>query len=855
MARLGSATLVWFTTAVLSPSAMALPEQEARLELDKVLSGERFGGVERLVVSKSVGDRLADRLKLSPREDRYVIDRWNDPDQQACLERLGAGWMRDMALAVVPGGGIASATLEATGWSGVPDCNREWHEKLYQVAVADKFQVLEATINENDKTVREYVDLIFQSISSEVTNVKIGQETLKVETKNSLKALQAQMKKLASEHKSLADAVIAERKRAEALVEVQRRRDNVEASYQVVRLLSRVAFKDQPTAQYRITTGARSIATIADSVVRLRGDGLQTGAKVLLSMNIANAAFSMAGMFGPMGRDPTAAMIEEGFKSVRSDIRSLRREMNDRFDRVDEALKIIASTMDDRFNRLDKQFDKLADSINDLKEDQKRAYRVSKATFEELLQKDFADAYDYCTNALAEEYLELDSFTRCLIAVKAYGTRVASNEVVTGAALFQPTLRPEDAAMQLQALPPELFPGFLNSSLVYGVGGPGAAIPALRTPVPSVKAWSASVDLYLQIRSMGPKLKKMRVDPLTPSRLALLTTPHIDELRASGIQALSSVGALRREGVQAAAAIYRRYADAFVTDLVGSTMQALIEEDLGIVDGGVDFRDHVNGYVHINGWQRVRMELRRGTQYVVKEGPDRGKSVIFNSYVIRLMPLMIDLQQGGGVEKYAEQLAVEALVNDAAYPVNTYVHGSKTTSAEELRKALVPFHGRYLSDVPYSKLNDATRSLLTKALTKAGRTAAMQQRCMGLATAKLYMLQLAMLYRTESAANGRWTTAALNIPGSPDASQEQICDAAIDMLVKFPRRQDDQPMAKYIEGRARELFEVQLNTFLKLYESVDANTDVPEVEFRLKVLESILVQNRPDGAAADQANQ
>ena len=67
---------------------------------------------------------------------------------------------------------------------------------------------------------------------------------------------------------------------------------------------------------------------------------------------MGNAALSVISMFGPFGQDPTTAMLEAGFSSVRNDIHNLSLVMNERFDRVEAGLQAIYSRMNDRFDRV-----------------------------------------------------------------------------------------------------------------------------------------------------------------------------------------------------------------------------------------------------------------------------------------------------------------------------------------------------------------------------------------------------------------------------------------------------------------------------------------------------------------------
>jgi hypothetical protein len=88
--------------------------------------------------------------------------------------------------------------------------------------------------------------------------------------------------------------------------------------------------------------------------------------KVLLSGNIANAAFAIIGLFGPGGQDPTISLLKEGFDSVRADIQELKGEMNDQFAIVDRALDTIYSSMQMRFTEIDDRLDVIGTRVANL---------------------------------------------------------------------------------------------------------------------------------------------------------------------------------------------------------------------------------------------------------------------------------------------------------------------------------------------------------------------------------------------------------------------------------------------------------------------------------------------------------
>jgi uncharacterized protein (DUF885 family) len=74
----------------------------------------------------------------------------------------------------------------------------------------------------------------------------------------------------------------------------------------------------------------------------------------------------MVSMFGPIGQDPTAAMIKAGFSAGRADIADLAASMNKQFQAVEAGIETLNNIMNIRFVNLEQQMNALSQQLLDL---------------------------------------------------------------------------------------------------------------------------------------------------------------------------------------------------------------------------------------------------------------------------------------------------------------------------------------------------------------------------------------------------------------------------------------------------------------------------------------------------------
>ena len=134
--RLSIALSIWTLSHFIGSTAARSDDTGV---LNGVIEGRTYGGLDHFYVSKRDGDLIGNRLPLFRfNNDTYVVDRKEDAEQIKCLQDADAGWIIGVLKATVPGSGVPSAILAGTNFGKIPDCNAQWHEKVYKTAVSNQ---------------------------------------------------------------------------------------------------------------------------------------------------------------------------------------------------------------------------------------------------------------------------------------------------------------------------------------------------------------------------------------------------------------------------------------------------------------------------------------------------------------------------------------------------------------------------------------------------------------------------------------------------------------------------------------------------------------------------------------------
>ncbi|MFB9262445.1 hypothetical protein ACFFWD_04565 [Bradyrhizobium erythrophlei] len=815
-------------------AASALTDTERQIMVERAKSGEIAGGAYKIEIKPQYAADLKKRsLFVEESGGKAFVNRDLDPAWQDCMSKAGAAWMVNLVAGYTPAGSLVSSTIDLTDLPKVGDCNKDWHQTLYQAAVDIRFDAISADVKVGDQLVRDYVDLIFGSINTDVVQLEKDGKVIKADVKDlkgGMKTLQGQVTQLTGDHNKLAKLVIdANKKQAEA-AQVAAQHERIAAGVSTVQLLGRIVLRNNPDAQYKLTTGVKSVGAIADAVVELGRNGVTDAAKILLSGNIANAALSIVGLFGPGGQDPTIALLQSGFASVRADIHQLESEMNDRFDRVDRALDTIYSSMQTRFDEITDRLDVFNTRLNSLSIGQKQEYDLSISAFQALLKQQYKVQIQTCRNPEAPKYLTYGDFAQCLTVISLYGTDDAANDVFTGAVFFDPNLQPEQAADRLDTLDPDYLRGFLAASLKNqsaSVGEPGSS--AIQAASPSPMGWSGAVDTYLAVRGIAPKLKSAK-----KIKLSALTGESLKRLQDTGNKLFGSVVALRRYGAPVAMDIYMRDAKAAAKPLAKAIVAHLAESNLGVVETG-DYRK--NTHVFFNDGNDIDFDLYRGSAQYVTAGPDKGNLVTKVS--VQHRHVVSGKQATAGNVAWLQKAMDDALHDDTSFGLGTY-ESPVVTPADEVKAAVKQANATYLSKVKMTEWPAQAISALQTSFADYAGTEELKTACSKMAESKHYLDALATLYRSRIDLTKGWPTELQALPiGTAD-------DATCGDLAKFvsqagPVEAKDGLAVDVLAGVIADRVSARLAKLRQEYAAAPMDdSKLPEIELRLQRIQRCL---------------
>lgn len=817
--------------------ALALSDTERKALIDEAKGGEIAGGAYRLQVKPEYAGRLSKSLYVEHIGDRVFINRNLDPNWQHCMGVAGATWMANLLARQDDGGGsMVEAAIDLTDLPKVADCNREWHETLYQAAVDYRFEALEAHVETGDQNVMEYVNQIFDNISTDVIDLEKDGKKIKgdiSDLKSGVDNINSQMSQLTADHNKLAKLIIdANQKRVEA-DKVSAQHDQIAAGVVTVQLLSRVVLKNSPDTQYKINTGAKSIGAIADAVTDLGRNGLSAAQKVILSGNIANAALAIVGLFGPGAQDPTVTLLQAGFAAVRQDIHELETEMNTRFDEVERALDTIYSSMQTRFDEITDRLDIMNQKLESLSAHQKQAYQLSISAFRALLQHDYKAQIQYCRDADAPNYLQHGDFAKCLQTVAQYGTDDAANDVFTGAIFFDPDWKPEQATDTIDNLDPDYQRGYLATSLKQlsasmGTVGAGAVEQALPSPM----GWSGAVDTYFSIRALAPKLKKAG-----PIDLNLLTKASLIKLQETGEKIILGVAAIRQYGPPVAADIYIRDVKLAAKPLADAVIDHLSESDLGLFKVG-DYRCFT--HIFYNNGNDIDFDLFRGTALYLKTGTAPEPTIKIDgcdaneNFITKLSIQHRHVHPGlqanaGNVGGLAKSMAA-ALYDDTNFGLKTYDR-AVVTPDKDVKSAKKSASAAFLAKENMTAWSPEALASLSAAFQGYSGSEKLTSACQKMAESKGYFENLTTLYRSNVDLKKDWAADLAALPSG--IGVDNICGDLAEFAI-----QEHQPVAKNALGASvvEEFIGGEVNArlikFRVEYANAPMNDPLPEIELR-----------------------
>lgn len=161
----------------------------------------------------------------------------------------------------------------------------------------------------------------------------------------------------------------------------------------------------------------------------------------------------------------------------------------------------------------------------------------------------------------------------------------------------------------------------------------------------------------------------------------------------------------------------------------------------------------------------------------------------------------------------------------------------------DIQAALANANTIYLKATPIANLTPATKAAVPAALSATTSDPAVQNACVDLSNARLYLMRLSTLFRTGISLGQAWMNALGDMPGS-DASGDlsKACNDIVDTIKRSPLPHPDATalVDAYVHDWVAGALESQLKNFETAYKDAPLNTDVAEVESRMVTLRGLL---------------
>lgn len=827
-----SKVAVMVASLVLAPQAFALSFNEI---IQKVNEGELYGGAVSFEVPPAYQTDFQNSFTvIGTGNGPRIIVRDQDLRNQQCLDAINAGWFTKISKGMTSAEiALHAANASNTNMKGVRDCNRQWHQRIADTISSHNSRIENLKIRARDNETRKQVAEILKGVKD--ISLNLGDQ------KESLDSIERAMGDLATYNRNISESLQAQMNEADRKQKLQDLKDSIDTGAQFAQLLAGVVFKKNPASAYKVGVAVNGITTIAKNIIDL-GGGLETGAKIAASMNVANAAISMVSMLGGSGADPTAAMIQSGFSSIRADIHDLSIQMNDRFDRVEEGMAIIYSNMNKRFDRLNYQVERVIKLIEVMNRRELIQWTTVPEALAALLSQKFFTSYSLCSSPGGEAFLSIRDLRECQINYTIYSRQGAKQKVLTGDSLFNPDLNPEESMLKLASIEEQYHLGYLQASLRNGIGNPGASSAMLSLRTASPYTWASVVDAYIATFSLAERLR----EPISEKEFVKLTWQELPTLRDEAIDILNAEKAVRTDGVAIAVKIYLKRLEELAAALSADAANAAGTEELAIT-GEDDYRYVLAGYSDNN---HLRITLRRGSALFVKEGQEKGKNLITTRYRSRTLP-DVDISGNGQANTEAWiHLAQTQLVYDddpLRFGLNTY-ESEVVTSESEIASAKLGAHSSYIASAKISEMNDSAKKAMFSFPTKfklpeSNLTTA--NACNMLSLSRVYLFQLALLDRTISGEKPRWYEALGEIPGGGAIGAKEECSEIIDFWARsaLPSSLEQAKLTRdYFQAWITNAVDVKVKAFVEAYNSADQDVTVPLIQSRLVEIDRLISQ-------------
>jgi hypothetical protein len=274
------------------------------------------------------------------------------------------------------------------------------------------------------------------------------------------------------------------------------------------------------------------------------------------------------------------------------------------------------------------------------------------------------------------------------------------------------------------------------------------------------------------------------------------------------------------------------------SDLAKKIAQAAVatlpSQDLGIFETH-DYSELISSMSGRN----INLELRRnGKQLVVSQGPQKGQRVVILDYYRR--PTVWP-----GYVAFALREMTAHLSDGPGGPwsINRYEQTPIHTSKDEIDTKVVAANQAYINGALVKDYSTQARPALIASIENAGKDQAVQAACVRFSNARLGLMRLATLFRSQLTLDDDWIKALVALPGGPASVDPK--DACTDILeaiaISRPTTGPNDLAVEFLRNWSAGAIQSRLTSFQDAYTAApDPASDVVEVTTRIDELNAFL---------------
>jgi hypothetical protein len=607
----------------------------------QLLTGDaRENVIEFTVPSESVALLQRKGFHVSKYDTRNLVSRFSDPTFLNCTNNaglvpiakfgpgiVGAALGADAPDLVAP---TLDTALDAADVRSYRQCETDWLQRIDNARTDGKFEIIDAALGQIDtfdsEMTANFLDL--QDRTHEL-QVSIGSNKLKIKTLQdaldkqgavtiaAFNSLTDQARDNKRQLDKIVDAQEKARRELELRAQLEEKRQLVQGSAAALSLVAKLAFGKDPVAAARIDTGISSVAKITDSVLQL-SSGVNMGAKLILSANMAGAALSIISMFGPQNSE--TAMMQQQLSAIKKDISELRQDMDERFDRIESMLINMTKYIDQRLATIDQRLTNIEDNLRNVNKTLDVLYKLTRESFNFLISQQFEESARECARPLRRAEFSADRAFDCVEASSRYARNGANKFAISSGSLFDLKADIDTAAGEGASLPPIEQVGYLDAVLREAdqqkmlKNGYAVAVDDLVSP----PDWATAVDNFSSFIARPEQFQAFKTGGIDSKKLVDNYKNDIVDIINIGEAARSSIEKMRRVGVE------------FALDRLSDKVSKLADLASNMVVQDIDKRDL--SILSIGDLEyRAEMRSRQNTDFSPTVTGDWAYGILFST--------------------------------------------------------------------------------------------------------------------------------------------------------------------------------------------------------------------------------